>query len=97
MKDVDGHQVKIVANLSSGFTGGKWSARCRWDERRTGDLSDLRDLEYLKLCFLLKSLKVAINAQGMMGPPGDNGPLGLEGPQVRLALQNNLIFVFSAE
>lgn len=35
--------------------------------------------------YLMKSLKVSVNAQGMMGSPGDDGPLGLEGPQVRLA------------
>lgn len=33
----------------------------------------------------MKSLKVSIIAQGMMGPSGDDGPLGLEGQQVRLA------------
>lgn len=33
----------------------------------------------------MKSLNMSIIAQGMMGPPGDDGPLGLEGPEVRLA------------
>lgn len=57
-----------------------------WMGRKERRCEFLRNIKSHKLSSI--KLNCFMDLQGMMGPPGEDGPLGLEGPQVRLAQTN---------